>query len=111
MATRRTNIAICWVVRLEGCCPAYVVADSWEQATVEAAKFWGIPWGKAVAKMELERKLEARKNVCIKCGRVFFGPGTMCQSCEKGTQQELEITKKRMLGTWYLGRKGEAFGT
>lgn len=86
MATKKSNIATCWVVRLEGWCPAYVVADTWEQATVAAARFWGIPWGRFVAHMELERKLEARKNVCIKCGRVFFGRGTMCQSCEKGAQ-------------------------
>lgn len=34
-----------WFVACEGHVTAPVIAESWEQATVEAAKFWGVRWG------------------------------------------------------------------
>ena len=45
----RSKKQICWVVAHPEIGTAFVTADSWEQATVAAADFWGVPWGKYVA--------------------------------------------------------------
>lgn len=106
----KKNIAECWVVTLEGRCPAYVVAESWEQATVKAAEFWGVPWGANVAHMGLQQKMEARKNVCLQCRRIFYGDGELCTVCETARVQDRRRAEQRMKETWYLGRRDAAFG-
>lgn len=58
----RSKKQICWVVAYPEIGTAFVTADSWEQATVAAADFWGVPWGKYVAGMELRQKKEARRH-------------------------------------------------
>lgn len=110
MAGKKENAAVCWVVRLEGRCPAYVVADSWEQATVKAAAFWGIPWGANVAKMELQQKMEARKNVCLICRKIFYGDAELCAACETARRQDAINHARRMKDTWYLGKRRSAAG-
>ena len=109
----KDQMAQCWVVKLEGRCPAYVIAKDWEQATVEAARFWGISWTANVANMDLLEKLEARKNVCLKCGKFFYGTSEsgLCQRCETARQQDIERAKALKRKTWYLGRKNSAFGS
>lgn len=110
MASKKENKAVCWVVTLEGMSPAYVVAESWEQATVKAADFWGIPWGANVAHMELQQKMEARKNVCLICRKIFFGDGELCAACETARVQDKQNHERRMKATWYMGKKNAAFG-
>lgn len=55
------------------------MAESWELATVEAARFWGVPWGKVAALCECKRRIPgAPRNVCCRCGKVYYGPAPMC---------------------------------
>lgn len=60
---------------------APVIAPSWEQATVKAAEFWNVSWGKVVALCECERKMDAHKGVCMDCGRIFYGGEVICPAC------------------------------
>lgn len=106
----KKNVSVVYVVTLEGRRPAYVVAESWEQATVKAAEFWGIPWAANVAYMELQRKMEARKNICLKCRRIIYGERKLCEVCEAARVQDQRRAEQRMKETWYLGRRGTAFG-
>lgn len=101
---------VCWVVELPGRCPAYVQADSWEQATVKAAEFWGVPWGRNVAHMTLQQKMESRKNVCLRCRRIFYEQGELCPACEHARRDDAANAAARMKKTWYMGRKDAAFG-
>lgn len=110
MAKAKKDISRVYVVRLEGHCPAYVQAESWLEATVRAAEFWGIPWGAHVAYMELEKTMEARKNVCHRCRRVVYGEHELCPACEKVRDTEREQAAIRRKKTWYLGRKDAAWG-
>ena len=89
----------------------WVAAESWELATVEAAKIWGLPWGKLVAEMVCVRNWRAMKHVCARCGRIFNGEGYVCAACEKALATEREQTALRMKKTWYLGAKEAPFGT
>ena len=107
---KKDEKGVCWVVAMPGRNPAYVVAENWEQATVKAAQFWGVPWGATVAHMELRQKMEARKNVCLKCRKIFYGDGELCTGCEAERMHEQERAERRMKKTWYLGRKDAAFG-
>lgn len=106
----KENRSVCWVVTLEGRCPAYVVAENWEQATVKAAQFWGIPWGANVAHMALQQKLEARKNVCLRCRKIYYGGAELCPACEQARVDDQRRVELRMKRTWYEGRKDAAFG-
>lgn len=96
---------VCWVVLLPGRCPAYVVADSWEQATVKAAAFWEVPWGPNVAHMELQRKMEARKRACLRCRKIFYEQGDLCPVCEKARRDDAANAAALHKHTWYMGRK------
>ena len=109
MAAKK-NTALVWVVTLEGRCPAYVQAENWEQATVKAAEFWGIPWRANVAYMELQQTMESRKNTCLKCRRIVYGEHELCPACENAREQDKQLAEQRMKKTWYLGRKDAAFG-
>lgn len=106
----KKNVSVVYVVTLEGRCPAYVQAENWEQATVKAAAFWGIPWAANVAYMELQQTKEARKNVCLKCRRVVYGEHELCPACEATREQDRARAEQRMKKTWYLGRRDAAFG-
>lgn len=107
---KKKNTSTVYVVRLEGHCPAYVQAESWPEATVRAAEFWGIPWGANVAHMDLQETKEARKNVCLRCRRVVYGEHELCPACEAMRDTEREQAALRMKRTWYMGRKDAAFG-
>ena len=107
----RSEKQICWVVAHPEIGTAFVTADSWEQATVAAADFWGVPWGKYVAGMELRQKKEAHRHLCCRCGRIFHSPGALCEACIKILHTEEQETARRLKKTWYLGLKESAFGT
>lgn len=80
-----------WFVSCEGHVTAPVIAESWEQATVEAARFWGVRWGAVAAMCELQEKRPVVKNVCYKCGVYFHGSGVVCDHC----RSEAEIEERR----------------
>lgn len=83
-----------------------VLAPSWELATVQAAAWWGVPWGKVAALCECERKFEAVHCVCQRCGRWYSGKGTLCDPCEKILQTEEQRTRERLRrGGWMELRK------
>ena len=75
MASKQST---CWVIEHPEIGTAFVVADSWEQATVRAAEFWGVSWARTVSGMELVRRKDARKNICCRCGQIFHGSGDLC---------------------------------
>lgn len=107
MASKKST---CWVIEHPEIGTAFVVADSWEQATVRAAEFWGVSWARTVSGMELVRRKDARKNICCRCGQIFHGSGDLCGACEKILRTEEAETSRRLRETWYLGRKDAAFG-
>ena len=106
----KKNVSVVYEVRLEGRCPAYVQAESWPEATVRAAEFWGIPWGANVVNMEQGRTYEAKKNICNACRRVIYGERELCEACEAAREQDRARAEQRMKRTWYMGRKDAAFG-
>ena len=79
---------ILWQVGCEGHRPAWVIAPNWEQATVKAAEFWGVPWGSVAAGCEPLRKTVAHTNICCVCGRVYHGAPPMCEACRLTEETE-----------------------
>ena len=69
----------------------WVRAVNWEQATVAAARFWGVRWGTVAAGCELQEKRPVVRNVCCKCGTIFSGSGVVCDHC----RSEAEIEERR----------------
>lgn len=60
MASKQST---CWVIEHPEIGTAFVVADSWEQATVRAAEFWGVSWARTVSGMELVRQGRAEEHL------------------------------------------------
>lgn len=85
-----------WIVKhAEKKGPAPVIARDWPQATVKAAAFWGIPWGANVAQMDLERTMEYRSAICVRCGKAKTAlmdeeETGMCMACRKAVETERE---------------------
>ena len=93
-----------WFLRHEGHGVAIVRAESFEQATVAAAKFWGVPWGKVAAGIEVERTKPLMTNICAKCGKMFQGGREiLCTRCEKAQRDEdaEQVRIKRMIRERY----------
>ncbi|MBR2928559.1 MAG: hypothetical protein IKC24_05330 [Oscillospiraceae bacterium] len=67
---------------------APVIAENWEQATVKAADFWGVKWGKVAALCECERKMGTHKGVCMDCNKVFYGGEVICPMCLRARKDE-----------------------
>ena len=72
-----------WFVKAPGHAQVPVVAADWEQATLEAARFWNVPWAKIFWQCELVSRTTVVKNVCHRCGRYFNGEGVECEPCQK----------------------------
>lgn len=78
-----------WFLRHEGHGVAIVRAVSFEQATVAAAQFWGVPWAKVAAGIEVERTKPLLTNVCARCGKMFQGgKDILCTPCERAQREE-----------------------
>jgi len=74
-----------WAVACEGHTNAWVSAVSWEEATVKAAEFWGVPWGSVAAYCEEKKRIEeAPKNVCCRCGKIL-------NNCLSGGSSYIEL--------------------
>ena len=82
MPTAKKAPLLLWWVRHPEQGLAIVDAPNWEQATVEAAKWWEVPWGKVAALCECERQEIVPRHVCVRCGQIFNGDGIRCTKCE-----------------------------
>lgn len=88
-ATKKKRIA--WFLRAPGCGLAVVAAPNYEQATVKAAELWGVPWGKIVSQIEVERTAEQKPNVCVECGGVYnYSRDALCERCRNRKRREHE---------------------
>lgn len=67
---------------------AIVEAESWEQATVEAANWWGVRWGKVAATCTLQKAEELRPIKCKLCPAVFYGQEGEKPVCPKCAARE-----------------------
>ena len=75
---------------------AVVVADSWEQATIEAAKWWDVPWGKVAAMCTEQRKEPLMRGMCCDCGAKVWSTGetrVRCAKCE-AVARDKELHRK-----------------
>lgn len=77
-----------WWVRHPEHTVAVVSAPNWELATVEAARWWDVPWKEVAALCECERTEKVRRNVCTGCGMIFHGEGLRCAKCEAVRRDE-----------------------
>ena len=106
----RSEKSICWVVHHPEIGTAFVAAEDWERATVEAARFWGVPWAKIFCQCELVRKSEVLRNVCIRCKRHFNGEGVECEPCQKLRaieEKEAQAAARRYWKKHYLREKSQ----
>lgn len=72
-----------WFVKAPGHVQVPVIAQDWEQATLEAAQFWGVKWAEIFWQCELVKKTEVIRNMCCRCKRFFNGEGVECEPCRK----------------------------
>lgn len=103
---------IAWFLRAPDCGLAVVAAPNYEQATVKAAETWGVPWSKIVSRIEVERTVEQKPNVCVECGSVFnYSRDALCERCRSRKQREHEEMRKAAGAyrrrEFYRRRKGE----
>lgn len=96
---------VLWEVGCEGHSDAWVVAPNWEMATVEAARFWEVPWREVAAKcVEKGRIARPPHNVCCRCKRIYYGKLPMCDACVKVAKTEEQETRRRLKLAYQRGR-------
>ena len=96
---------ILWEIGCPGHTDAWVTAESWELATVAAAEFWGVPWREVAARCEMKKKIVgAPRNVCCRCGRVYYGAPPMCTVCQKEQKLEEEHLRRKLTRAYQLGK-------
>ena len=94
-----------WEVGCEGHVDAWVVAPNWEQATVEAAKFWGVRWGAVAARcVEKARIRGYATNICCRCGRTYYAEPPLCAACKAVALTEEAETVRRVNQAYRMGR-------
>ncbi len=98
--TKRASPDRLWWVRHPDHVLAVVSAVSWEQATVEAAAWWDVPWKEVAALCECERTEEVRRNVCVQCGQIFHGQGLRCTRCEVA-ERDRELNRRARARRYY----------
>lgn len=97
--------SILWEVGCEGHADAWVTAENWELATVEAAKFWGVPWREVAAKCEQKHRIVgAPRNICCRCRRVYYGALPMCDMCKKEAMLEEQRLRRALKRAYAEGR-------
>ena len=90
------NQTVVWWVEHPDHTVAVVIADSWEQATVEAAKWWEVPWGKVVAMCTEKKREPLMRGLCCECGAKVWSSGSArvrCAKCE-AVARDLELNRK-----------------
>lgn len=93
---KKDNRRIVWWVEHPDHGVAVVNAPDWELATVEAAKWWEVPWKKVAAECTCQRKHELPKFTCADCGTIFYGRDgdrVRCAKCE-AKARDLEANRK-----------------
>lgn len=98
--TKRAPPDRIWWVRHPEHGTAVVSAPNWELATVEAAKWWDVPWREAAALCECEKTAEAIRHVCVRCGRIFHGDGLRCALCQAEERDRI-LNKKSQERRFY----------
>lgn len=93
MATKKQTFV--WWVDHPDHTTAVVVADNWEQATVEAAKWWEVPWAKVAALCTEQKKEPLMRGMCCDCGAKVWSQGgrVRCAMCE-AKARDLELRRK-----------------
>ena len=77
---------------------AVVMADNWEQATVEAAKWWEVPWKKVAATCSEQKREPLMRGMCCDCGVKVWSSGAArvrCAKCEAIARQKEETQRAR----------------
>ena len=77
---------------------AVVIAPNWEQATVKAAEWWDVPWGKVAAMCTEQKKKPIKRGVCCECGSLVWGSEGVkarCGKCESIARSQEESRKAR----------------
>lgn len=100
-----------WFIKAPGHVQVPVVAADWEQATVQAARFWDVPWAKIFCQCELVRKTVVIRNVCCRCGKHFNAPGVECEPCRmiRATEEQNEkAAERRYWQRHYIRKSSEA---
>ena len=85
MAKKAESQRIVWWVEHPAHGLAIVQAPNWEQATVEAAKWWDVPWGKVAALCEEKRHEVLPRCICVDCRQPYWGHDgdrVRCAVCE-----------------------------
>ena len=93
----KSDMFVWWVQHPEHT-DAVVVAGNWEQATVEAAAWWDVPWGKVVAMCTEKEKRELTRGMCCECGAKMWSPGgnrVRCAMCDAAARQREETQRAR----------------
>ena len=106
-----------WWVEHPDHMPAVVVAENWELATVEAAKWWEVPWRRVAALCTLKRKEVLPKFVCVDCRQLFYGRDgnrIRCSMCE-AKARDMEANKRAAAKRFWkemcpVGREGNDNG-
>ena len=102
MASQRE---ILWEVGCRGHVDTWVLAPDWELATVEAARFWGVPWGKVAALCECKQRIVgAPKNICCRCKKTYFGPPPMCGACRETVKTEEALLRRSREQAYRTGK-------
>ena len=100
-----------WFITAPGHVQVPVVAPDWEQATVKAAQFWGVPWGKLFCRCEMVLKTAVIRNVCCRCGKHFNGEGVECEPCQKlraAEEKNVRAAERRYWRAHYIKEKAGA---
>ena len=97
-----------WWVRHPRYGTAVVSAPDWEQATVEAAKWWEVPWREVAALCECDRTEAVTRNICVDCGVIFHGEGLFCSRCFAARRDEVlqRSARERRYFRSMMPRKG-----
>lgn len=86
---------------------AYVLADNWELATVAAAEYWGVPWSKIAADCYEINHHKAMRNICIRCGNVYFGEPPFCDRCIEKAKADRNAAR-RVAGKYWKQQSGRS---
>jgi len=111
MAKKDESKRIVWWVEHPEHGLAIVEAPNWEQATVEAAKWWEVPWSKVAAMCEEKRREVLPRFVCAECGKIFYGRDgdrVRCGVCECKARDYEASKKANARRFWREMRPGAA---
>lgn len=101
----RTNRDSLWEVGCEGHTDAWVVAADWPLATVEAARFWDVPWRTVAAACVCKQRIQAPpRNVCCRCGKIFYGSAHMCDACLETVRTEEQLLQRARRRAYRTGK-------